>query len=496
MSNPHVQVALTYIRRTARIVAALACIAVGLLVILWIAMFVAFSCGGKIELSLDIVSIPAIALLTAASSALHSVRMSLVLVLILSLAAAGHLREQFANPRARMLPGFARVHIAVGAAVVLCVAVFIPALLAWLADCDRFAFLAIAVFISGAVLWAGSFRWMGWLAAVALYFCIGASSDGAIGWLSRALVRLVSGRAVGAAIVFTGLGALMILLTSRRLIRLNEEMFGYDRPTQTGGKVGAPVRLEGRGRLFRFLQVLKGFNEERDVSRILRHARGASASSWSRTCRWQVGMPTGRSLWLFCLVAILVAQLLFGMLTEHSRWQWDSRALLLLTSLPWLILVPATSLAMFYQRRQLIGHELLMPVARGAYFRELGWAALLAQLQLWSAAAAAIVLWWLIAARQSVPVGTVMGVLACSALFQFTLFGVAVWLTRYPALLLLLFILAMVGVVPITGAGATIARWVAERPYVTCSAGVAILAALDFLLIRSAYRRWLASDLE
>ena len=435
------------------------------------------------------------ALLAVASSGLHNVRILLVLVVILSLAAAMHLREQFANPRGHLLPRFARVHIAVGAVVVLCIAVLIPALLAWLAGCDRFGFLAIAVFISGVVLWAGSFRWMGWLAAAALYTCIGASSVGGIGRLRHVLESLVSGQAVAAAILLTGLGTLMIFLASRRLIRLNEEMFGYDPPSQTGGKVIAPVRIEGRGWLFRFIEAIKTFNEERDVARILRHARGASVSAWSRACRWQVGMPTGRSLWLFCLVAILVAQLLFGMLTEHSRWEWDSRALLLSTSLPWLILVPATSLALFYQRRQLIGHELLMPVARGAYFRELGWAALLAQFQLWSAAAVAIVLWWLIAAQQSAPVGTIMGVLAFTGLLQFTLFAVAVWLTRYPALFPLLFILALVGVVPLTGATTTIARWLAERPYATCAAGVALLAAIDFLLIWAAYRRWLTSDL-
>jgi hypothetical protein len=494
MSNPYIQVALTYIRRTGRIVAAVACIPIALFVIVVISGFFARLCLGNPKLSADLVSASAAAFYGVASSAVRSVPILLVLVLILSLAAASHLREQFANPRARLLPHFARVHIAVAAVVVLCIAILLPAFLARLAGCDCFGFLAITVFISGILLWTGSFRWNGWLAAIALYIGIGASADNGINWIRRMRESLVSGQAVGTAVLLLGLGAFMMVLAWRRLTCLHEEKLGYGRPSQTGAKLSLPVRIQGRGWLFGFMQMLKGLDEEREVSRILRHAQCAYTSSWSRACRWQAGMGTGRSLWLFAFGAILAAQFLFWNVSTYSGSEWDSRALLLLASLPWLILAPAASLSQFYQRRQVIGHELLMPVTRKAYFGELGLAALLAQFQLWSAAAVATVLWWVIASRQSVSMATVMGVLAFSALLQFTFFATAVWLTRYPVLLGSLFVLALIGIVPITATAVTAARWFAERPYAACSAGAAILAALDLLLIWGAYRRWLITD--
>jgi hypothetical protein len=490
MRNPYTQVALGYVRRTTRIVAALTCLCLGLLVIAWIALAVACGCHGKPDFSRDLFLVPLDGFYAAASDAVHNVRIALVLLLILSLATAVHLREQFANPRARLVPHFARVHVAVGAIVVFGIAVLLPILLAWSTGCDCFSFLATAVFISGVLLWTGSFRWMGWLAALALYFCIVAAVEDGVVWMNRAFTLLVSGPAVGTAALLFGLGALLILLAWRRLIGLSEETVGYGRTSQTDGKVDLPVSIQGRGRLSRFLQALRGLNEEKEVSRILGHARRASTSSWSRTCRWQVGMATGNSLWLFGLVAMLAAQFLFWTLSEYSRPTWDSNDLLLLTSLPWLILMPAASLAHFYQRRQMVGYEQLLPVVREAYFRQIGLAALLAQFQLWSAAAVATVLWWLSAGHQSAPITTLVGALAFSALVQFTLFAVALWLARYPALLLWLFVVALVGV----GAAATIARWFAERPYLTCSAGVAILVALDLLLTWAAYRRWLTAD--
>jgi hypothetical protein len=494
MPNPYIQVALTYIRRTCRIVTVFVWLALGLLVIACISAFFFGLCRGKHEFSLDLVRLPLGVLLSAASSVVHDARISLVLALLLSLAAAVHIREQFVNSRARLLPRFARVHVTIGAVVIFCIAVLLPVGLASLAGCDRFGFWAIAVFISGILLWTGSFRWMGWLAAVVLYFCIGASSDDGVVWINHGFKGLISGQAVCTATLLLGLGALLILLAWRRLIGLHEDMLGYGRPSQTGGKVNPPVGIQGRGRLARFLQVLKGLNEEKEVSRILRHARRSSTSSWSRTCRWQVGMATGRSLWFFALGTILAADFLFWSFSNYSRWEWDPAALLSFTSLPWLILMPTVSLGQLYQRMQVIGHELLMPVTRKAYFRELGLAALLAQFQLWSAAAVATGLWWLVAARQAVPIATIIGILAFSALLQVTLFAAALWLARYPLLFPGLLVLLAVGFVPIIAAATGASAWFAERPYAAWSAAVAAFAALDLILTWGAYRCWLAAD--
>jgi hypothetical protein len=477
MSNPYIQVVVTYLRRTARGVAALAWIVFGLFVIVWIAMLFAAIWHGKVEFSPSVLWVPVKMFRDLVSSAIHNVRISLVLVLILSFATAGHLRQQFANPRARLLPHFARVHVAVGAVVVLCVAVLVPLLLACLVGCDRFGFLAIALFMSGILLWTGSFRWMGAVAAIALYFCIGASSDDAIKWINHTFTALISGRALGAAILLLGVGASLVFLAWHRLTCLNEDMVGYDRPSQTGAKLTVPVRSDAGGRLYGFVQMLKGLNEESEVSRVRRHARRASTSAWSRACRWQVGMPTSHLFSLIILVIILAGEYSIWEISQDLRR--EPRSFLLLTMGPWLIFMPAVSLVQFYQRRQVIGHEVLLPVARGKYFRELGLAVLLAQFQLWSIAAIATVVCWLTTTRETVPMGTVAGVLASSALLQFTLFAATLWLTRYPKLLVCLIFLAFVGFMPILGTAEIIGQWFVDRPYVAWPVGAATVTLTE-----------------
>ena len=155
--NPYVQVALTYVRRMSRFVPAITC---GHLVLLLMAGGVVFFVGlarGNIEFGLDLTLALVKGLFIAASSVVCNVQISLVLVMLLSFAFAVHLREQFTDVQARLVPRFGRVHISVAAVVLLIIAIVVPAYLAWSSGSNPTGFLAMTVFMSGTLLWAGSF---------------------------------------------------------------------------------------------------------------------------------------------------------------------------------------------------------------------------------------------------------------------------------------------------------------------------------------------------
>jgi hypothetical protein len=489
--NPYMQVALTYIRRMARILLA----GVGLLFAIYVAAGIAIFFGGLWRGNLELFTLlfPLSLLNGVVVGALHKVRICLVLVMILCFGVASHVRGQFANSRARLVPGYARVHFTVAAVAALITAGLVPALLAWFAGFDPVGFLAIAVFMSGVLHWTRSFRGLGLAALVGFYCCIAASDDG-VEWIQHALEDLISGRADGIAILLFGLGGLTMFLAWRRLLRFRADMSGYDHVIQTGARVNVAAIGQVEGWASRSVQWIQGLNEEREMTRLIGHARSAYTSPWSCVCRWQVGMVASRSAWIWTVTAVLFAQFLMRIVGSSAHF--EPTVLFWITSLCWLILVPFLSLTQLSQRAQSIRCDLLMPVERGVYLRQLGMAVLLAQYQLWSAAGVSTILSWLIAVRQSVPPMAIVGALTISAMVQVTLFGAALWLMRHPSLALWLIVLIFIGASPAMGAAQGSATWLAERPYLACSAGAAILAALDAAMIWAAYRRWLVTDFD
>ena len=63
-----------------------------------------------------------------------------------------HVKNQFADSRARLTPGFRRVHATVAAAAALLLAVLLPIVLIWLADLRSLGLVALVVFLFGAIL--------------------------------------------------------------------------------------------------------------------------------------------------------------------------------------------------------------------------------------------------------------------------------------------------------------------------------------------------------
>ena len=408
----------------------------------------------------------------------------LMVTLYLFLPLAFHVKEQFASPRAYLMPGFLRVHASVAGGLVLLLAVLMPAMLTWLSGSHSIGLVALTVCMLGTTLWLVLLcpaLW-GLLVTAGVFAMIGSPGQRAIG-------QLVSGQFEVQAYILLALGETMTLWAGTRVTRLNEEMPEYHRrmPSLSGGSTemtaGRPA-AEGR-----FLRGLRGWIAEWQMARLTRHACHASTSWWSRACRWQVGMPFGWSsvapainviFWLqlviwvggpkispvpmivFCL-AVLPACVLFGVLTSRKR------------TLPF---------------------ELMMPVERATYLRQLAVAAGLSGIQLWSALAIAATVWWLLVLRQSLPLAAVGDLLLVSASFQVCMFGSIAWLARCRTWLTgMMAVGAAVGVMmplvmTISDAG-TPADW---QPLAWLAA--AVFAVVGVVLIWTAYRRWLAADFD
>ena len=134
---------------------------------------------------------------------------------------------------------------------------------------------------------------------------------------------------------------------------------------------------------------------------------------------------------------------------------------------------------------------------RGLYLKQVGAAAALLQIQLWIALSVAVLLWWLVAAGESVSWRAIAGMLAFSALSQVWLFAAATWLARCGTkVFMLIGMIAAVTIgcmMPIVTSGFTAAPWSTVQPHVVCTVA-GLLTAFSLFAIWAAYRRWLVTD--
>ena len=79
-----------------------------------------------------------------------------------------HVKEQFADSRTHLMPGFRRIHSAIaGVAAVLC-AVLLPAIFAWVIGWNPTGFVAITILLFGTILWM-RLSTLAWFHCLALF---------------------------------------------------------------------------------------------------------------------------------------------------------------------------------------------------------------------------------------------------------------------------------------------------------------------------------------
>jgi hypothetical protein len=464
MRSPYAEVAMSYVRRVR-------------------------SWGGPIFLIA--IGVPALGSLTLAfhfAEDRHSLGL-LFIVAMLSYVLAVHVRDQFSHPQARLIPGFQKAHVSVAAGAALIIAVVMPAIFTFLAGWHSVGLIAITVFLFSMILWSTLLErptifWPLWF----LFFFVFLPIYG-LRPATEAMESLMEGKSEPGAFMLLVLGTALTLLAGARLWNLDEETEGYRLIRLTDGA----VRTRNAGRIAddgSESAARPSWTTDRQTNRVIRHARRASTSRWSQVCRWQVGMPTGSSALSVYVVPIGYVMYLFisrDCLVQSQLW-----TLLAFST----IIMPIVSLGTGCQlRTSAITFELLLPVSRQEYLRQLGTAAAISVFESWAFMIVPLTFWWLATVRTAIPVAGLVSIVLVSILSQFWFYGVAALfsLPRFETgLASLVVIILALGSVCL---GFSIAEPITEWQFGPIGLSAA-LAAIGLLATRAAYRRWLASDID
>lgn len=461
--NPYLQVALTYVRRP---------------LASWPTRLVTI--------------VAAVWIVGACVAQHHDKRMDLswmaLVMLGMSTCAAIHMVQQFADSRARLTPGFGRVHLVVGAAVALLVAVAMPAIQAWLFGIRPIGPISLATFLFGAILCQVVYPSLPisplvMLAAIAIWATSG-----------RVLLQeLLSGQLVLAALGLLVAGLAMVITSGARLLRMNEETPGYRRWYSLGTRrMSGPQPVDAAASSKGLQGWLTQWQADRRAAVAIRHARRASTSAWSRVCRWQLGTVAGRS-------AAIASVLIFGF---GLFYVWNVDRSMHDSSILFLIIVVSLGLQsilwadLWRWRTPMLARELLLPVDRPTYVKQLGLAIVISQLQLCAGMSVVLLAWYLLFARQQLSwmdFGCLLGIFS---LLQVWFFGVGAWFARFRSMGMFItaYVLAVyVALVP-AGLYAASGPWKPWRDMALLLAG--IIAILGIVMTLDAYRRWVAADFE
>ncbi len=480
--NPYAQVALTYVRHVG-----------------------ASGIWGYVTAAVMLIAFVFLGTLIAGTDHNHN-GLLLLIVIVFSLSLwrmiVAHAREQFADSRAHLMPNFRRAHIIVVAVLALIVGVVLPVTLTWLAGLHSVVPVALTVFFMGTVL--PQPRWLKVLLSTFAYalfalFLILQQSKRTSALEQFASGHWSSGQWELPAFILLVAGAVLTLRGGMRLARMNEDMPDYHQPIKGDGTTTRKSVDQGEAGEGKFPVGFRNWLAERHVAGLAGHARRADTSRWSRVCRWQAGMATGWSIWLYGFAPILFIYALHALPWVFGNGRTSPGLP------PWLFGLCLTfcpvvvSAGGWNERTRALARELLMPVGRSDYLRQLGAAAGLTQLQLWGTMSVAAILCMLTIAEPTSQFVAIANLLVISGLSQIWLFGMIVWWTRCRSMILgiLAIILAVaeplflnIVLAPIE-AGGGLAEW----QYATWSVA-GLFALFGVLLLRNAYRRWWLTELD
>jgi len=457
-NNPYLQVAMTYVRRP---------------LLSW-------------RGSILIVCIVCVMIACCVDRNAHGSPLLLIAATFLFSMIAIHIKEQFVDSRAYLIPGFCRTHVAVATMVILFVTVFLPALLTILMGFRSIGLIAIMVLLFSVVFWFILLQsaWLSWLLIGGIFMSFANPSQ-------EFLKLLISGQSEIAAVALLITGIAITQSGLKRLTEIDEEMPEYHLRIMTNWvdrKKVADRLAANKGLL---PHRLREWLAEKQISLLVFHARHASVSWWSRVYRWHVETPTRWSVWPLFL-GLLIYFLCLTWLTSMTMTAMTRSPLVAVLGTCFPVLIAWKFV--WYRLNRSMYYELLMPVERSDYIKQLGVGVAISQFQLWVAANAAVIMCFLIVDEKPT-LDTVTGWLVFSALSQVLQFGMAAWFLQYRSFVWLF-------------PGTTIAIYLSWMPAMAFETRLftmwwpvlllisCLFAALGALLTWRAYHRWLKMDFD
>jgi hypothetical protein len=393
-----------------------------------------------------------------------------------------HSKEQFADARASLIPGFRTVHGTVASLTAIFFGIVLPATIAPMIGWQSIGFVSLTVLLFGAILWFVLLQnnVLGWL----ILFGFAATFTTPV---RGGLEQIVLGHSPVHAFTLFGTGAILSIAGIVRLFRINEEMQEYHLKLDVHNRGGQFQMsglqwqrffkrhyIGGRGRLF-----------EKFMARLIYHARHGSDSNWSGVHRWVVSYF---SVWSTCSCFIgfyFVLLFMSWFLGEGEN---------MIYAFP----VIFSSFGTFQQLRSkkpFLSRDLVMPVKRDAYLKQLGMAAAESYLVDWGTCMAVLILLTFTAAVK-LPSELLAYTIAFSALAQIWFFGLEVWLLSFRSIVLTSVTLIFAVVLTTAPLVVLIAPFSPTKWRLLALLMGGLLACFGLLLTWQAYRRWLVTDFD
>ena len=407
---------------------------------------------------------------------------------------AMHVKDQFAESRAHLMPDFRRIHIVAAATATMMLAVVAPGVVTWLVGVQSVGLIAVTLFVFGAMFWSVLVlsNWLLWPILALVLFSVPDARE--------TLALLVTPQFEAQAVGLLALGVAIVVLAGVRLFRLNEDMPEYHRRMPTGW--AAKGRMTGQNVNYDvpLPHTLVDWFREQAMANVTRHVRYAAHVAVVANLPVAGGDAHG----LAGLALGPVSARLFPILGlvssaahawDHSGQHGNKRDGGQLVCFPADGANHASIGGLVGDANAHMGYEVMLPVDRRSYVRQLIAALAISYFQFCGVILASTVLWCLVGVARRPPLRYVGSLAAAALLTQICQFGVMVFAYTVTSLRIVHVAALMVpmfgSVMLIITGGDAHANFQLLPEVLPIAAGS---AALGTLLAYIAYRRWLVAD--
>ena len=305
--------------------------------------------------------------------------------------------------------------------------------------------------------------------------------------------QVTSGNEPIQAFIIVSIGLILSITGIIRLFLLNEEAPEYHLTHKNAIDRQAKLsNLEWKRTEKLYSKGWRNWYANMPIAKMIYNARHASDSCWSRIHRWNYSV---HSVWIVLIFAILIHLFLTLILyfSSMSRLPLAKGSLLSATMIFGTTLLPICVISKLeIYKIRFFPHDLMMPVRRDAYLKQVGMSLLSSHFILWGVFLVVSVLWTFIDPVKPAPEFLIF-LIFYSLIIQIWLFGLAVCIISFRSGSITILIMAFVST--LSAMPINMMAFKAQRiPIILMSGG--LLAVIGLLLTWWSYRRWLAADFD
>ena len=406
----------------------------------------------------------------------------LFLFIILFAYWAIHVKMQFADTRASLTPYFRKIHGVVAAMAGIVLSILLPGGIALLIGWQPLGLVSITTFLFGIILWAILRQGFTFFLLIVAVWISTVSKQ-----MQNGIEQIVWGNEPIQVFIIISIGVILSITGIIRLFLLNEEKPEYH--------LNLKFPIDGRVKLsdLQWRKLEKSYPQRwrrwfanRTVVRLIYHAGHAMDSYWSRIHRWNY---SGLSVW-FAIYLSIFLNLLLTLIGFFTGTNLPPATRIFVATLIPVILICKTAIV----KNSFLSRDLMMPVRRDAYLKQVGMLVAYSQLTMWGVIIAISIVWIFTKTAKPSPEFLIYSI-SYSVMMQIWLFGLAVWILSFRSFImtfLIMNIAVVFSAMPIMAFEAQMMNpW---RPLILLLGG--LLTVIGLLLTWWGYRRWIVADLK